>query len=131
MLAFDARSCRPTQLVTASEIAPNTDLIVTAHKSRLSVAKRLLARWQNWGASDTTLTVVPSRDRGGGMTIREGDPIAGGSIYHPADCMDAGAIAAQTGCSVKKGETGSGNVGSHVVSSSPTAVGRVGSSTTP
>jgi methionyl-tRNA formyltransferase len=38
-------------------------------------------------------------------TIREGDPIAGGSIYHLADRMDAGAIAAQDWCFVKKGET--------------------------
>ena len=38
-------------------------------------------------------------------TIREGDPIAGGTIYHLADRMDAGAIAAQDWCFVKKGET--------------------------
>jgi len=28
-------------------------------------------------------------------TIREGDPIAGGTVYHLADRMDAGAIAAR------------------------------------
>jgi methionyl-tRNA formyltransferase len=38
-------------------------------------------------------------------TIKEGDPIAGGTIYHLADRMDAGAIAAQDWCFVKKGET--------------------------
>jgi folate-dependent phosphoribosylglycinamide formyltransferase PurN len=38
-------------------------------------------------------------------TIREADPIAGGSIYHLADRMDAGAIAAQDWCFVKKGES--------------------------
>jgi methionyl-tRNA formyltransferase len=38
-------------------------------------------------------------------TIRAGDPIAGGSVYHLADRMDAGAIAAQEWCFVKKGET--------------------------
>jgi methionyl-tRNA formyltransferase len=38
-------------------------------------------------------------------TIKEGDAIAGGSIYHLADRMDAGAIAAQNWCFVKKGET--------------------------
>src|SRR5207244_8940982 len=38
-------------------------------------------------------------------TIREGDPIAGGSIYHLAERMDAGAIAAQEWCFVRKGET--------------------------
>ena len=34
----------------------------------------------------------------------EGDPIAGGSVYHLADGWDAGAIAAQDGA-VAKGET--------------------------
>ena len=38
-------------------------------------------------------------------TIKAGDPIAGGSIYHLADKMDAGAIAAQDWCFVRKGET--------------------------
>jgi methionyl-tRNA formyltransferase len=38
-------------------------------------------------------------------TIKEGDPIAGGTIYHLADRMDAGAIAVQDWCFVKKGET--------------------------
>ena len=38
-------------------------------------------------------------------TIREADPIAGGTVYHLADRMDAGAIAAQEWCFVKKGET--------------------------
>ena len=38
-------------------------------------------------------------------TISEGDPIAGGTIYHLAERMDAGAIAAQDWCFVKKGET--------------------------
>ena len=38
-------------------------------------------------------------------TIKEGDPIAGGTIYHLADRMDAGAIAAQEWCFVRKGET--------------------------
>jgi methionyl-tRNA formyltransferase len=38
-------------------------------------------------------------------TIKEGDPIAGGTIYHLAERMDAGAIAAQDWCFVKKGET--------------------------
>jgi methionyl-tRNA formyltransferase len=38
-------------------------------------------------------------------TIKEGDPIAGGTIYHLADRMDAGAIALQDWRFVKKGET--------------------------
>ena len=35
----------------------------------------------------------------------EGDPIAGGSVYHLADGWDAGAVAAQDWCFVAKGET--------------------------
>ncbi len=38
-------------------------------------------------------------------TILEGDPVAGGSVYHLADTMDAGAVAAQDWCFVVKGET--------------------------
>jgi methionyl-tRNA formyltransferase len=38
-------------------------------------------------------------------TILEGDPIAGGTVYHLADRWDAGAIAAQDWCFVAKGET--------------------------
>ncbi len=38
-------------------------------------------------------------------TIKERDPIAGGTVYHLADRMDAGAIAAQEWVFVKKGET--------------------------
>jgi methionyl-tRNA formyltransferase len=37
-------------------------------------------------------------------TVKCGDPIAGGSIYHLAERMDAGAIAAQDWCFVKPGE---------------------------
>ena len=38
-------------------------------------------------------------------TIMEGDPIAGGSVYHLADGWDAGAVAAQDWCFVGKGES--------------------------
>jgi methionyl-tRNA formyltransferase len=38
-------------------------------------------------------------------TIMEGDPIAGGSVYHLADGWDAGAIAAQDWCFVARNET--------------------------
>jgi methionyl-tRNA formyltransferase len=37
-------------------------------------------------------------------TVKEGDPIAGGTIYHLADKLDAGPIAAQDWVFVKKGE---------------------------
>jgi methionyl-tRNA formyltransferase len=93
------------KLVTASEIAPNTDLIVTAH-SHARVSKEALAA-AKLGGIGYHPSLLP-RHRGMAAvewTIKEGDPIAGGSIYHLADRMDAGAIAAQDWVFVKKGET--------------------------
>jgi methionyl-tRNA formyltransferase len=93
------------KLVTAAEIAPDTDLIVTAH-SHARVAKDALAA-SKLGGVGYHPSLLP-RHRGMAAvewTINEGDPIAGGSIYHLADRMDAGAIAAQDWVFVKKGET--------------------------
>src|SRR5260370_29795372 len=93
------------KLVVPSEIADGTDLIVTAQRhariSREALAKAKL------GGIGYHPSVLP-RHRGIAAvewTIREGDPIAGGTVYHLADRMDAGAIAAQEWCFVKKGET--------------------------
>lgn len=93
------------KIVTASEIGANTDLIVTAH-SHARVSKEALAA-ARLGGIGYHPSLLP-RHRGIAAvewTIREGDPIAGGSIYHLADRMDAGAIAAQDWVFVKKGET--------------------------
>jgi methionyl-tRNA formyltransferase len=93
------------KLVAASEIAPDTDLIVTAH-SHARISKEALAR-ARLGGIGYHPSLLP-RHRGLAAvewTIKEGDPIAGGSIYHLADRMDAGAIAAQDWVFVKKGET--------------------------
>lgn len=91
--------------VTASEITPGTDLIVTAH-SHARVTREALAA-AKLGGIGYHPSLLP-RHRGIAAvewTIREGDPIAGGTIYHLADRMDAGAIAAQEWLFVKKGET--------------------------
>src|SRR5947209_9865798 len=91
--------------VAASEIAPNTDLIVTAH-SHARVTREALAT-AKLGGIGYHPSLLP-RHRGLAAvewTIKEGDPIAGGTVYHLADRMDAGAIAAQEWCFVKKGET--------------------------
>jgi methionyl-tRNA formyltransferase len=91
--------------VVASEIAPNTDLIVTAH-SHARVGKEALAATRLGGIGYHP-SLLP-RHRGLAAvewTIKEGDPIAGVTVYHLADRMDAGAIAAQDWCFVKKGET--------------------------
>jgi methionyl-tRNA formyltransferase len=93
------------KLVVASEIAPGTDLIVTAH-SHARIGKDALAA-SRMGGIGYHPSLLP-RHRGIAAvewTIREGDPIAGGTIYHLADTMDGGAIALQEWCFVKKGET--------------------------
>ena len=93
------------KLVAASEIADGTDLIVTAHShARISKEAVAAARLGGIGYHPSLLP----RHRGIAAiewTIREGDPIAGGTVYHLADRMDAGAIAAQEWVFVKKGET--------------------------
>ena len=93
------------RLVAAAEIAPDTDLIVTAH-SHARVTREALAAVKLGGIGYHP-SLLP-RHRGIAAvewTIREGDPIAGGSVYHLADRMDAGGIAAQEWVFVKKGET--------------------------
>jgi methionyl-tRNA formyltransferase len=93
------------KLVAAAEIAPDTDLIVTAH-SHARVSREALAA-AKLGGIGYHPSLLP-RHRGIAAvewTIKEGDPIAGGSIYHLADRMDAGAIAAQEWVFVRKGET--------------------------
>lgn len=91
--------------IEASEIAPGTDLIITAH-SHARVSHDALAA-SRLGGIGYHPSLLP-RHRGIAAvewTIKEGDPIAGGTIYHLAERMDAGAIAAQEWCFVKKGET--------------------------
>jgi len=93
------------KLVAAREIAPRTDLIVTAH-SHARISREALAA-ATLGGIGYHPSLLP-RHRGIAAvewTIREGDPIAGGTVYHLADRMDAGAIAAQEWCFVKIGET--------------------------
>ena len=93
------------KLVAASEIAEATDLIVTAH-SHARVSKEALAA-ARLGGIGYHPSLLP-RHRGIAAiewTIRAKDPIAGGTVYHLADRMDAGAIAAQDWCFVGKDET--------------------------
>src|SRR3954465_5776602 len=93
------------KLVVAAEIAPDTDLIITAH-SHARIGKDALAA-SKLGGIGYHPSLLP-RHRGMAAiewTIKEGDPIAGGAIYHLAYRMGAGAIAAQDWVFVKKGET--------------------------
>ena len=93
------------KLVPAEAIADGTELIVSAHShARVSAEALALARLGGIGFHPSLLP----RHRGIAAiewTIKSGDPIAGGSIYHLAERMDAGAIAAQDWCFVKEGET--------------------------
>lgn len=91
--------------VPAAAIADGTELIVAAH-THARVSDQALAR-SRLGGIGYHPSLLP-RHRGIAAvewTILEGDPIAGGSIYHLAETMDAGAIAAQDWCFVLKGET--------------------------
>jgi methionyl-tRNA formyltransferase len=93
------------KLVVASEIAPRTDLIIAAH-SHARVGRDALAA-ARLGGIGYHPSLLP-RHRGIAAvewTIKQGDPIAGGTVYHLADRMDAGAIATQDWCFVKPGET--------------------------
>jgi glycine cleavage system regulatory protein len=91
--------------VPAEAIPEGTDLIVAAH-THARVSREALAR-SRLGGVGYHPSLLP-RHRGIAAvewTILEGDPIAGGTVYHLADTMDGGAIAAQDWCFVVKGET--------------------------
>ncbi len=93
------------RIVPAEAIAEGTDLIIAAH-THARVSDGALARARLGGVGYHP-SLLP-RHRGIAAvewTILEGDPVAGGSVYHLADGWDAGAIAAQDWCFVLKGET--------------------------
>jgi glycine cleavage system regulatory protein/folate-dependent phosphoribosylglycinamide formyltransferase PurN len=93
------------KVVPGEAVPEGTDLIVAAHThARVSNEALDRARLRGVGYHPSLLP----RHRGIAAvewTILEGDPIAGGSVYHLADGWDAGAIAAQDWCFVGKGET--------------------------
>src|SRR5438128_1775268 len=92
-------------IVPASAIADGTDLILAAH-THARVSSEALAR-SRLGGIGYHPSLLP-RHRGIAAvewTIRERDPIAGGTIYHLAERMDSGPIAAQDWCFVRQGET--------------------------
>ena len=93
------------KIIPAAAIPTGTDLIITAH-SHARVSNEALAH-SRLGGIGYHPSLLP-RHRGIAAiewTIKERDPITGGSIYHLADRMDTGAIAAQVWCFVKKGES--------------------------
>ena len=93
------------KIVPGEAIAGDTDLIVAAH-THARVSDEALAR-SRLGGIGYHPSLLP-RHRGIAAvewTILEGDPIAGGSVYHLAEGWDAGAVAAQDWCFVGKKET--------------------------
>ncbi|HVL55643.1 MAG TPA: formyltransferase family protein [Burkholderiaceae bacterium] len=111
-LAVAARAAEiPVHLLQNPKIVPGdaipdgTGLIVAAH-THARVSNEALAR-SKLGGIGYHPSLLP-RHRGIAAvewTILEGDPIAGGSVYHLSDGWDAGAIAAQDWCFVAKGES--------------------------
>ena len=93
------------RIVPGEAIPEGTDLIVAAH-THARVSNEALARSRLRGIGYHP-SLLP-RHRGIAAiewTILQGDPIAGGSVYHLADGWDAGAVAAQQWCFVGKDET--------------------------
>jgi glycine cleavage system regulatory protein/folate-dependent phosphoribosylglycinamide formyltransferase PurN len=91
--------------VPGEAVPEGTDLIVAAH-THARISREALAR-SRLGGVGYHPSLLP-RHRGIAAvewTILEGDPIAGGSVYHLADGWDAGAIAAQDWCFVARGES--------------------------
>jgi glycine cleavage system regulatory protein len=93
------------KFVPGHAIGDDTDLIIAAH-THARVSNEALARSRLGGVGYHPSLLPRHRDIAAvEWTILEGDPVAGGSIYHLADGWDAGAIAAQEWCFVTKGET--------------------------
>jgi glycine cleavage system regulatory protein len=93
------------KIVPGEAIPEGTDLIIAAH-THARVSDEALAK-SRLGGVGYHPSLLP-RHRGIAAvewTILEGDPIAGGSVYHLADGWDAGAIAAQDWCFVLRGES--------------------------
>jgi methionyl-tRNA formyltransferase len=87
--------------VTHEDLPGEFDVVLGAHShafipldkakiASLGYHPSLLPRWRGIAAVE--------------WTVKAGDPIAGGSVYHLSDEMDAGGIAAQEWCFVLPGE---------------------------
>jgi methionyl-tRNA formyltransferase len=90
------------KLVPAEAVPERFDLLIAAH-THARVGNEALAR-SRLGGVGYHPSLLP-RHRGIAAvewTILEGDPIAGGSVYHLADGWDAGAVAAQDWCFVAR-----------------------------
>ncbi len=102
-LALQTDACAVGEELIPSE----TDLIVAARTPAILSPEALdKAKLGGVGYHPSLLP----RHRGLGAldwTIRAGDAIAGGTVFHLTEAIDAGPIAVQDWCFVKKGETAS------------------------
>ena len=92
------------KLVPGEAVPEGIDLIIAAH-THARVSNEALARARLGGVGYHP-SLLP-RHRGIAAvewTVLEGDPIAGGTIYHLADGWDDGAVALQDWCFVAPGE---------------------------
>lgn len=90
------------KIVPGEAVPAGTDLVVAAH-THARVSNEALAH-SRLGGVGYHPSLLP-RHRGIAAvewTVLEGDPIAGGSVYHLADGWDAGALAAQDWCFVAR-----------------------------
>jgi len=91
--------------VTEMMIPDNVDLIVAAHcHSRISQAALAKSRLGGIGYHPSLLPRHRGRDAVQ-QTIKCGDAITGGTVYHLSDVMDGGPVAFQDWCFVRPGET--------------------------
>jgi methionyl-tRNA formyltransferase len=100
LVTFDGR-----KRVTAADIPDGIEMLLTIGSTAFIEAPA----WKK--ASRAAVGYHPSllpRHRGIAAvdwTVKMGDPIAGGSIYHLSDGFDVGAVALQDWCFVKPGES--------------------------
>ncbi len=97
----------PSGALTAEALPATTQLIVAAH-SHDFIGRRTRARAE-YGAIGYHPSLLP-RHRGRDAvrwTIHLGDPVAGGTVYWLSENVDAGPLAAQEWCWVRRGWTAS------------------------
>lgn len=89
----------------AARIPDRTDVIIAAHSHAfVGRATRARARLAAVGYHPSLLPLHRGRDAIR-WTVRDGDRVAGGSVYHLTDNVDGGPLAAQDYCLVPAGAT--------------------------
>lgn len=93
----------PSGTLKAETTPAGIDVIISAHSHDfIGRRTRLLARLGAFGYHPSLLPLHRGRDAVR-WTVRDGDKVAGGSVYWLSDSIDAGDIAAQDWCFVPRG----------------------------